>query len=203
MRTIKVYSTSTGLAQLQSAATTWGQLMSDLASNNIQYHGMKAVESKNNTSLERDDAILPTESFVLMLSPEKTKSGGYRETRDAIQLIIAKHGIVAKNHFNSGKNYTLKSASELESLLDSWYETFNEGEDDEEDELDELEAIVQRLRNSYYYDEREDDFELAIDLIYGNTSVQKLRVTICKDALNDESLSSDEKAWIMKMLNGL
>jgi hypothetical protein len=203
MRTIKVYSTSTGLAQLQSAATTWGQLMSDLANNGIQYHGMKAVESKNNTSLERDDAILPTDSFVLMLSPEKTKSGGYRETRDAIQLIIAKYGIVAKNHFNSSKNYTLKSASELEILLDSWYETFNEEGDDEEDELDELEAIVQRLRNSYYYDEREDDFELAIDLIYGNTSVQKLRLSICKDALNDESLSSEERNWILKMLSGL
>lgn len=206
MRTIKVYSTSTGLAQLQSAATTWGQLMSDLASNGIQYHGMKAVESKNNTSLERDDAILPTDSFVLMLSPEKTKSGGYREVRETIQSIIATHGIVAKNHFNSVRNYTLKSASELEYLLDQWLEIFNpinDNNEDDESEVDELEAIVQRLRNSYFYDEREDDFELAIDLIYGNTSVASLRHTICKDALNDESLSSEERNWILKMLSGL
>lgn len=122
MRTVKVYSTSTGLFQLESAATTWEELQADLLSNDIPYQGMKVVESRNNTSLERGDAVLPTGSFVLMLSPEKTKSGGYRETRELIQSIIANYGDAAKNHFNQGRNYTLKSASELDSLLSSWCE---------------------------------------------------------------------------------
>lgn len=199
MRTIKVYSTSTGLAQLQSAATTWGELKNDLASNDIPYGGMKITESKNNTSLDRDDAVLPTGSFVLMLSPEKTKSGGYREVRETIQNIIATHGAVAKNHFNGVRNYTLKSASELEILLEQWQQLFNSSFDEEECEVDELEAIVQRLRNSYFYDEREEDFELAIDLIYGNTSVYSLKAMYSRPAVDLSSLTSEELEWINKM----
>jgi hypothetical protein len=207
MRTVKVYSTSTGLFQLESAATTWEELQADLLSNDIPYQGMKVVESRNNTSLERGDAVLPTGSFVLMLSPEKTKSGGYRETRELIQSIIANYGDEAKNHFNQGRNYTLKSASELDSLLSSWCEIENEMESDDEDNYDaDVEAIemaVKLIRSTSFYDERETDFEIAIDLIYGNKNLNSLRSEICRNVISVSSLSNDEQEWIRKMSQGL
>jgi hypothetical protein len=206
MRTVKVYSTSTGLFQLESAATTWEELQADLLSNDIPYQGMKVVESRNNTSLERGDAILPTGSFVLMLSPEKTKSGGYRETRELIQSIIANYGDEAKNHFNQGRNYTLKSAFELDSLLSDWLEIENsmQNEDDDYDaDVDAIERAVELIRSTSFYDEREADFEIAIDLIYGNKNLNSLRSEICRNVISVSSLSNDEQEWIRKMSQGL
>jgi hypothetical protein len=207
MRTVKVYSTSTGLFQLESAATTWEELQADLLSNDIPFQGMKVVESRNNTSLERGDAVLPTGSFVLMLSPEKTKSGGYRETRELIQSIIADYGDTAKNHFNQGRNYTLKSASELDSLLSSWCETEDNMEDDDFDtydaDVDKIEKAVELIRSTSFYDERESDFEIAIDLIYGNKTLNSLRSEICRNVISVSSLSNDEQEWIRKMSQGL
>lgn len=208
MRTIKVYSTSTGLFQLESAATTWEELQADLLSNDIPFQGMKVVESRNNTSLERGDAVLPTGSFVLMLSPEKTKSGGYRETRELIQSIIATYGDEAKNHFNQGRNYTLKSASELDSLLSSWCEIEDNIESDDDfdtydADVDKIEKAVELIRSTSFYDERESDFEIAIDLIYGNKTLNSLRSEICRNVISVSSLSSEEQEWLRKMSQGL
>ena len=122
LRTVKIYSTSTGLKLIQSSARTWSQLQSDLDENDISYSNMNAVENVNNSSLVLDDAKLPEGEFVLMLTPQKTKSGNdYKTIRAGVVDAINKHGELAKEHFNSGnKNYTNKTKDELAQLLAEW-----------------------------------------------------------------------------------
>jgi hypothetical protein len=123
MRTVKIYSTTNGLNQLETKATTWGQLKNEMNLRGINYSGMKATESSKNNTLELDEAGLPEGNFVLMLSPQKTKSGNgmsYNELRAAIKALVDSSD-EAKAHFNhSGKNYTNRSRAELEELYESY-----------------------------------------------------------------------------------
>ena len=69
MRKVKVYSTAFGLKAINSAATTWGELQADLATNNVTFGSMNAVENVGNTTLVLKEAKLPEGEFVLMLTP--------------------------------------------------------------------------------------------------------------------------------------
>lgn len=197
MRTIKVFSTATGLTILQSEAKTWSELKSELLTKDIDVSNMRATENRTNTNLVLDEAQLPENDFVLMLSPEKTKSGGYTDTRTEIQNIIKEYGEEAKSHFNVGKNYTLKTYSELMNLLDAWYEKMDDSNDEEDndDEFNEVEfnncldRIIYDIRNCEYYSLRPDDMEKAIELISG------------KDQL--DNLSNEERNWVEKQLGNL
>ncbi len=124
MRKVKVYSTAFGLKAINSAATTWGELQDDLTTNNVTFGSMNAVENVGNTTLVLKEARLPEGEFVLMLTPQKTKSGSdYKLVRNAVVEIITKHGVPAKEHFNQGgRNYTNKSTAELLGLITLWNE---------------------------------------------------------------------------------
>ena len=124
MRKVKVYSTAFGLKAINSAATTWSELQDDLTTNNVTFNGMNAVENVGNTTLVLKEAKLPEGEFVLMLTPQKTKSGSdYKLVRNAIVEIITKYGVPAKEHFNQGgRNYTNKSTAELMGLISLWNE---------------------------------------------------------------------------------
>ncbi len=123
MRKVKVYSTAFGLKAINSAATTWSELQDDLTTNNVTFNGMNAVENVGNTTLVLNEARLPEGEFVLMLTPQKTKSGSdYKLVRNAVVDIITRHGVPAKDHFNQGKNYTNKSTAELMGLIVLWNE---------------------------------------------------------------------------------
>jgi len=210
MRKIKIYSTATGIAVVDSNATNWGQLKNELTNKGYSVSNMTAVENKNNSNLELDEAVLPDGEFVLMLAPKKTKSGGlsYSEIRLKIKQAFEDDKKAANEHFNVGKNYTNKSKDELESLLLSWE---NESEDDdyeeeydgndydnenEEDESHLLESAINTLRFSNVYKARKDDFELAFDLIRGHVSA----ATICESMSTKTNLLTDEEnEWISKM----
>lgn len=200
MRKIKVFSTATGLKIVESSAVTWGELKEQLSNEDISVSNVKAVENKTNTTLELDDARLPESDFVLMLSPEKTKSGGYAEVRQTIQNIISEYGDSARSHFNQGKNYTIKPFSELASLLEEWYEMANDLDDDSEDDnYDESEfqvnKIVALIRNCDYYDERSMSMELAIELITGTKTIDELCIE--KQEIMKE-LTPEELNWLNK-----
>lgn len=123
MRKVKVYSTAFGLKAVNSTATTWGELQDDLSNNDIRFSDMNAVENVGNTTLVLNEARLPEGEFVLMLTPQRTKSGSnYKEVRATVVEIITKYGVPAKDHFNQGKNYTNKSADELMALIVIWNE---------------------------------------------------------------------------------
>ena len=195
MRKIKVFSTATGLKIVESSAVTWGQLKEELSNADISVLNVKAVENKTNTTLELDDAKLPESEFVLMLSPEKTKSGGYSEVRTTIQKIISEYGTDAKNHFNEGKNYTIKTYSELESLLELWYDKISEENDDSNEAEYQLNKIIESIRNCEYYDDRSESMELAIELIAGTKTIDEL--CIQKQEVMKE-LTPDELNWLNK-----
>lgn len=200
MRKIKVFSTATGLKIVESSAVTWGELKEQLSNEDISVSNVKAVENKTNTTLELDDAKLPESDFVLMLSPEKTKSGGYLEVRKTIQDIILQYGDSARSHFNQSKNYTIKPFSELESLLEEWHEMANNLDDDSEDDnYDESEfqvnKIVALIRTCDYYDERSMSMELAIELITGTKTIDELCIE--KQEIMKE-LTPEELNWLNK-----
>jgi len=127
MRKVKVYSTAFGLKAINSAATTWGELQDDLTTNNVTFGSMNAVENVGNTTLVLKEARLPEGEFVLMLTPQKTKSGSdYKLVRNAVVEIITTYGVPAKEHFNQGgRNYTNKSTAELMGLIVLWNEKYS------------------------------------------------------------------------------
>ena len=208
MRKIKIYSTATGIAVVESSATNWGQLKNELADKGYSVSNMTAVENKNNSNLELDEANLPDGEFVLMLAPKKTKSGGlsYSEIRLKIKQAFEDDKEAANEHFNVGKNYTNKSKDELEVLLSSWENRYEEEDyddddydnEDEEDESHLLESAINTLRFSNLYKARKDDFELAFDLINGHVSA----ATICESMnVKSDLLTDEEDAWIKSMKN--
>jgi hypothetical protein len=210
MRKVKVYSTAFGLKAINSAATTWGELQADLSTNNVTFGNMNAVENVGNTTLVLKEAKLPEGEFVLMLTPQKTKSGSdYKTVRATVVSIITTYGVPAKEHFNSGnKNYTNKSAAELMVLISSWNEQHTKptvkvsGIVTPKLELStpapkpivEKMSFVEALKFVLTYDEINEYEDLesyiqdAIDILGDNSS-------------SVEGLSEEEKSWINKIKN--
>lgn len=76
MRTIKVFSTETSvLKEINSSATTWGELQTELKAANIDPSNMKGMVKESKTTLENTGAVLPEGNFTLFLTPTKVKSG--------------------------------------------------------------------------------------------------------------------------------
>ena len=123
---IQVYSTQMGQKEVETTATTWKELQSDLSSSGINFSKMKAVIGENKLTLEADGAILPTEGFTLFLMNKKTKAGAdakkffasykYGELRGAVRFILDKDPDTS-DYFNGDKNYTTKSTDILRGLL--------------------------------------------------------------------------------------
>jgi len=97
MRKITIVSTKIdGKTELNSGATTWGELQTELGANSIDSNNMKAMEKVSKVTYDSAAAVLPTGDFVLFLTPGKVKSGNEVTTHytelleqlDAIQAAI-------------------------------------------------------------------------------------------------------------------
>ena len=201
MRKVKVYSTAFGLKAINSSATTWGELTNDLDANNITYSGMNAVENVNNSTLMLSEARLPEGEFVLMLTPQKTKSGSdYKVVRATVVEIITKYGVPAKEHFNQGKNYTNKSAGELAALITLWNEKNAKSTQPASVEVTspkvETMSFVQALRHVLTYDEISDYEYLEVSILDTIEQLENNNISS-----NAEELSKEELSWINKMKN--
>ncbi len=76
MRIVKVSTPAAdGMREIQTEATTWGELKSDLQDAGISTDGMKGVVRETKVSLEASDAQLPDTDFTVMLFTGKIKSG--------------------------------------------------------------------------------------------------------------------------------
>lgn len=76
MRKITIVSTKIdGKVELNSSATTWGELKPELTNNNISISDMKVMEKDSKMTLDSDSAVLPTGDVILFLTPGKVKSG--------------------------------------------------------------------------------------------------------------------------------
>jgi hypothetical protein len=213
MRKVKVYSTAFGLKAINSAATTWGELQADLSTNNVTFGNMNAVENVGNTTLVLKEAKLPEGEFVLMLTPQKTKSGSdYKIVRATVVEIITKYGVPAKEHFNrDGRNYTNRNTAELLGLIALWNEKHPKSatpvvkvsgivtpklelNTPAPKPVEKKMSFIEALRLVLTYDEiaNYEDLESyiqdAIDIL-GN------------DSSSVEGLSEEEKSWINKIKN--
>lgn len=63
------------LKKVESSATTWADVQSDLAANGINVSGKKAIVGNTNTTLELPEAQLPSGNFTLFLMPVQVKAG--------------------------------------------------------------------------------------------------------------------------------
>ena len=215
MRKVKVYSTAFGLKAINSAATTWGELQDDLSTNNVTFGNMNAVENVGNTTLVLKEAKLPESEFVLMLTPQKTKSGSdYKIVRATVVEIITKYGVPAKEHFNSGnKNYTNKSAAELLGLIALWNEKHPksatpvvkvEGIVTPKLEVNppvlkpvvEKMSFVEALRHVLSYNEINDYEDLEVSILDTIEQLENDNISA-----NTKGLSEEELSWINKIKN--
>lgn len=204
MRKVKVYSTAFGLKAINSSATTWGELQNDLTTNNVTFSGMNAVENVNNSTLVLNEARLPEGEFVLMLTPQKTKSGSdYKVVRATVVEIITKYGVPAKEHFNQGKNYTNKSAGELAALITLWNEKNAKSTQPAPVEVTspkvETMSFVQALRHVLTYDEISNYSELENEILDAIETEEYDGVN--ETLTSHEDLSNEELSWINKMKN--
>jgi hypothetical protein len=125
---VKVFSTQMGEKSVETQATTWEGLQSDLRKEGISYDKMKAVIGENKLTLEAGQAMLPATGFTLFLMNKKTKAGmgkkhyashSYGELRGSIRFILDKDPSAATK-FNEGKNYTTKGTEVLRDLLSKY-----------------------------------------------------------------------------------
>lgn len=197
MRTIKVFSTITGLkvVNVNDEVTTWGQLKTVLVNEGVSYTGNNVIENINNTTLEKDEARLPDGNFMIVLTPQKTKSGAfnsYKELRNAIGELVNSSS-TAKEFFNEGKNYTNKSRAELEELYEDWVGNDVE-EDDEDYDVVENTTSVDDIVNAIFelpdYEENSDAYD---EIISDLQNVGNYKVTP-KVELTDE-----EREWAERM----
>jgi len=74
MRTVTVVSTQANeRREIQSDATTWGQLKREISS--MMTGDMKVTVRETRVDLSHEDAELPTGNFTIFLFPNKVKSG--------------------------------------------------------------------------------------------------------------------------------
>jgi hypothetical protein len=75
-RKIIVFSTETNeKKELNSSATTWGELKRELRDNGLDASNMKGMTRTTKITLENDGAQLPAEEFTVFITPMKVKSG--------------------------------------------------------------------------------------------------------------------------------
>lgn len=74
-RAIKIISTQRNPMSINSSATTWGELRSELMSEISDIDKMTVVVSTTKNSLDHEAAQLPEGEFKLFLSPKAIKAG--------------------------------------------------------------------------------------------------------------------------------
>lgn len=76
MRKIRIISTqSDGVKTIESSASTWGELKSELSSSLSNVQDMKAIVRDTRNTLESDEAVLPEGDFTIILTMKKIASG--------------------------------------------------------------------------------------------------------------------------------
>lgn len=123
MITVKVSTPAAdGMREIQTEATTWGELKSDLLDAGISTDGMKGVVRETKVSLEASDAQLPDTDFTVMLFTGKIKSGFdhaemMRALRDNIENAYNEViDDIESGLFDDGENDSCERTSTVSSL---------------------------------------------------------------------------------------
>ena len=178
-RTISAFQQGVGRRDFKSNAVTYGTLKQELKEQGFSLANTKVSEGHTYISLEKDDAILPTNitvrgavtnDLIILISPEtKPKSGAIADynvlTRNELYALIQ---VLRKSPYYKEQaeelfsNYTIKSNAELRELLAFWDDMTSENYADgtQEAEEEDVSEVSQGGRMSSYNvseDEEEDD----------------------------------------------
>lgn len=108
-------------SEVESSATTWGELKKDLASAGVETSGMKAIIGENQNTLESAKAALPVDfDFTLFLTPVKVKSGAnldYKTCKVEIKKAIEAN----ESNRVFFPRYTTSSTSAMNKMLKKYY----------------------------------------------------------------------------------
>lgn len=110
---VTVVTTKGEKKEFKFSGTTYGELKKILG-NTYDLKNMKAIESIRKTTLESDQAILPTEDFHIFLMPYKSKSGAPKK-KVAAKKTAKKPAkkVAAKKVTAKKKSTTVKKAKEV------------------------------------------------------------------------------------------
>jgi hypothetical protein len=83
MRKIITYNTlGENMVEVNSSATVWGELQTDLTRAGVRFEGLRAMTNPGQVTLESLQAELPEGEFQLFLMSQKVKSGVWDEDED-------------------------------------------------------------------------------------------------------------------------
>lgn len=176
-RTISAFQQGVGRRDFKSNAVTYGTLKQELKEQGFSLANTKVSEGHTYISLEKDDAILPTNitvrgavtnDLIILISPEtKPKSGAIADynvlTRNELYALIQ---VLRKSPYYKEQaeelfaSYTIKSNAELRELLAFWDDMTSENYADgtQEAEEEDVSEVSQGGRmSSYNVSEEEDD----------------------------------------------
>lgn len=138
--TLKVTSQK-DLIHHESAARTFGELKKELPQ--IKWGGMRTIERTNKTTLQMDDAVLPSTDFILFLMPEKVKSGVF-DVKNASYNELRSHA----SQLNKTKNADIKMSGGTEDLrkrVKKYYKNVESPVEAEAAEVD-VQSIIEESR---------------------------------------------------------
>lgn len=144
--------------ELHSAATTLGELKTELTAAGIDYTGMTFTEGFSKTQLLTDDSLLPTNvthrgqvtnDLVILLTntAKKIASGMEDRSRAAAYSMINSLDDVDREDIKEaikeefGRNYTQIPTNALWAFLDEYFDEDNDEEEDTQDEYNEEDII--------------------------------------------------------------
>lgn len=147
--------------ELQSAATTLGELKAEMREQNIDYSGMSFTEGFSKTQLLGDDYLLPTNvmhrgqvtnDLVILLTntTKKIASGVENRTRVAAYELINSLGKDVKDEIRDafGRNYTQVTTADLWTFLDEYDNEEDEEEYTTEDIISEVNDALKTTLNT-------------------------------------------------------
>lgn len=183
---ITVFSTKGRNRQVvESSATTWGELKSQLNDMDIKTSGMRAIIGETQVTLESSKAVLPVDfNFTLFLSPMKVKSGanvaelGYKDLKSTIKNIYHSSE-EAEKHFG---NYTIMSTDQLREVLEDWYDKKSEVLEISEETKSSKERILDKL--SSILDKLEDVYDDIVDLDEDSVENEEEVINRLEESLN-------------------
>lgn len=185
---------------IEFSGTVWSELRSELKKAGYDLNNTKCVETVRRTTLEHDQAIVPTEDFNLFIMPVKSKSGNSKISRSdvytKIKGFLKENESKAKSHFG---NYTKLSTNSLIELVDSYHQKYKP-EVKREAEASNIEAITDILESIKI---AKGDHKAILSLISGLSVNEKLDLIIIqvfgvKEALANEAPKEKETVVTVK-----
>lgn len=188
MKKVTVVPTVGNFFEVETSATTWGELKQEIYSRIPNINELEAVEDLRETSLVSDTSVLPDEDFNLFLTPKKMKSGlGYTPS-EVNAMSYAELKKIASNsqdvkdylleHYE--RNWTNASTSQMKEAI----EAYCDYEEEMEEEVEESFVETTDVKNVQPLQEIKEDLQNILS---------KVEKFLSKKALSEKHDSKKEE----------